>query len=133
MNETSGVRVSWLRFVYWYTVVGAGAAGLWVLLSPRTFSTALGMPVQDPFILGVVGSAWLAFAGAAVPALRSPLRFAPMLLVQLGYKTVWFVGVLLAQALRGPLPFYAWLLAAVFASYIVLDLVAIPFRRLSDH
>ncbi|MGC8723886.1 MAG: hypothetical protein ACP5VF_08430 [Acidobacteriota bacterium] len=32
--------------------------------------------------------------------------------------------------LRGALPLYSWVLAAIFASYVVLDLIAIPFARL---
>jgi hypothetical protein len=133
MKETPGVRVSCLRFLYWYTILGAGAVGLWVLLLPRTFATAFGMPAQDPFILGVAGGAWLAFGIIAAVGLRSPLAFAPIFLVQLGYKVLWLAGVFLPQALRGTLPLYAWVLAGIFASYIVLDLVAIPFRRLADH
>jgi hypothetical protein len=91
------------------------------------------MPAQDPFILGVAGGAWLAFGIIAAVGLRSPLAFAPIFLVQLGYKVLWLAGVFLPQALRGTLPLYAWVLAGIFASYIVLDLVAIPFRRLADH
>jgi hypothetical protein len=133
MKETQDVRMFSLRFLYWYTVLGAGAVGLWVLLSPRTFATAFLMPAQDPFILGVAGCAWLAFGIVAAIGLRSPLPFAPIFLVQLGYKVLWLAGVFLPQSLRGTLPSYAWVLASVFVSYIVLDLVAIPFRRLADH
>jgi hypothetical protein len=132
MGGTQRVRMVWLKALYWYTLLGAGSIGLWILLAPTTFATAFAMPSQDPFILGVAGSTWLAFAFAAGLGLRSPLAFAPIFLVQLGYKVLWLVAVFLPRVLRGPLPAYSWVLVVVFASFIVLDLVAVPFRRLAE-
>ena len=130
MERAEGVRVLWLKVLCWYTVLGAGAVGLWILLAPGSFIAAIGMPGQDPFILGVAGSAWLAFGVVAAVALRSPVAFAPIFLVQLGYKLLWLAVVFVPQGLRGALPLYSWVLAAIFASYLVLDLIAIPFARL---
>jgi hypothetical protein len=62
--------------------------------------------------------------------LRDPLKFAPVLLLQLCYKSVWFVGVVLPLLVRGRFPGYGLVTAAVFATYIAGDLVAIPFRYL---
>ena len=131
MGRTEGVRVLWLKVLCWYTVLGAGAVGLWILLAPGSFIAAFGRPGQDPFILGVAGSSWLAFGVVAAVGLRSPLAFAPIFLVQLGYKVLWLAVVFLPQGLRGALPPYSWVLAALFASYVVLDLIAIPFPRLA--
>jgi len=130
MDGEQGTRLVWLKVLYWYTVLGAGLAGLLILLAPAAFAKALGMPGQDPFIVGVAGSMWLSLGLVAVLGLGSPLAFAPIFLVQLGYKVLWLACVFLPNALRGALPFYSWVLAAIFASYIVLDLVAIPFKRL---
>lgn len=130
MEGSRGVRLGWLKVLYGYTVLGAGAVGLWILLAPATFLAAFAMPGPEPFILGVAGSVWAAFGGVAALGMRSPLTFAPIFLVQLGYKTLWLVGVFLPQSLRGTPPFYSWVLAAIFVSYIVLDVIAIPFAKL---
>jgi ABC-type Fe3+-siderophore transport system permease subunit len=131
MDGRQGVRTVWLKVLYWYTILGAGGAGLWVLLAPATFAEALRMPSQDPFILGVGGGVWLASGVVAAVGLRAPLVFAPIFLIQLGYKSLWLVAVFLPEGLRGSLPPYAWVLAGIFASYVALDLVAIPFGRLA--
>ncbi len=131
MEETRGVRLFWLKVLYVYTVVVAGAVGLGALLAPEAIAAAFRMPAQDPFVLGVAGASWLAFGVVAAVGFRSPIAFSPIFLVQLCYKALWLVAVFLPQSLKGPLPFYSWVLAAVFASYVVLDLVAIPFGRLA--
>jgi hypothetical protein len=81
-------------------------------------------------MFGVVGSVALAFACIAGLGLRSPIKFAPILLVQLAYKVIWLVAVLLPNLLQGAGPFYAWVVALIFLSYVVLDLIAIPFARI---
>ncbi len=62
--------------------------------------------------------------------LRSPLKYSPLLLFSLCYKTVWFIAVILPIILAGAFPPYAILPAAIYASYIAGDLIAIPFAYL---
>ena len=121
------VRWGWLKFMYIYTIVGAGASGLGVLLAPKAACAALGWPRQDPVVLGIVGSVYVAFAVVSAFALRSPLKFSPVLVVQLAYKTIWLVGVVLPLLATGRLPAHAILLLAVYLTYIVGGLIAIPF------
>jgi len=121
-----------LKLLYAYTIVGAGIAGLCVLAAPTSFAEAFGVP-SDPYTLGVVGAVSCAFALVAALGLRAPLAFAPVFLVQLAYKSLWIAIVFLPRAIRSSAPGYAWMLAAVFASYIVLDVIAIPFARLFAH
>ncbi len=132
METSRGPGVVWLRVLYWYTILGAGLAGLCLLLAPAAFARTLRMPEQDPFVLGVAGSLWLAFGVVAVLGLGSPLAFAPIFLVQLGYKTLWLVCIFLPNVFRGVVPLHSCILAAIFASYVLLDIVAIPFRRLAS-
>src|SRR5205814_1157093 len=75
-----------LLFLYMYTILGAGVAGVWTVLAPSSFVSALGIPAQDPFMFGVVGCVYAAFAVVAALGLRAPLVFAPVFLVQLAYK-----------------------------------------------
>jgi hypothetical protein len=121
-----------LRALYLYTILGAGMMGVGILLAPGPFLGALGLPESDPFLLGVVGATFTAFAICAAFGLHAPVRFAPVVLMQLLYKTLWLALVFAPRALHGAAPAYAWTLALVFASYVVLDLIALPYARLAS-
>jgi hypothetical protein len=69
----------------------------------------------------------LAFAFLSILGLRSPLKFSPVLLLQLSYKAIWFIGVVLPLLATGNFPSYALVYVVIFASYIVGDVIAIPF------
>ncbi len=127
MAEMRGVRWRWLRFMYLYTILGAGGFGLAILVMPERMRTVLGWPAGEPIALGIVASVYLAFGVLSIFGLRDPLRFVPVLVLQLCYKVVWFAGVAVPLAVSGRLPGYAVLTAGIFASYVIGDLVAIPF------
>ena len=124
--QGSSPRWGWLKFMYLYTIVGAGSLGLGIIIAPDVARAALGWPKQDPITYGVAGSVYLAFGALSILGLRSPVRFAPVLL-QLCYKLIWLVGVMLPLAARGDLPAQGIVLAAIFATYIIGDAIAIPF------
>jgi hypothetical protein len=65
-----------------------------------------------------------------VLGLRDPLKFAPVLLLQLCYKSIWFLAVVVPLVIAGRFPQHGVMFAAIFASYIVGDLIAVPFRCL---
>src|SRR5512139_3981332 len=117
-----------LRLLYVYTLAGAGGLGVWLLLSPASFAAAFGLPAPDVFMIGIVGAVYAAFALIAAIGLRDPEPFAPVFLLQLVYKTLWLVVVFVPRAVRGGAPLYAWTLAAVFVTYVVLDLIALTSR-----
>jgi hypothetical protein len=127
MSNTFNVRWGWLKGMYIYTIVGAGGFGLGIIFAPNIMRTMLSMPSQDPIVLGIAGSVYLAFALLSILGLRSPLKFTPVLLLQLTYKIIWFVGVIFPILLAGKFPSYAILNVVVFATYIIGDLIAIPF------
>lgn len=127
MSKDINVRWCWLKFMYIYTIVGAGGFGLGIIVIPNIMKSVFGWPSQDPIVFGVTGSVYLAFAILSILGLRSPLRFVPVLLLQLCYKVVWFIGVILPLLVIGEFPMYAVLLVIIFATYIIGDLIAIPF------
>ena len=129
MTDTT-IRWKWLNGMYVYTAVGAGLLGVAMLLAPNLVVAYLDMPIQDPVVFGVVGSAYVAFAIASILGLRFPLRFVPVLILQMIYKSVWLVTVFLPMFISGTPPAYAWVFAAIFVSYVVGDCIAIPFRHL---
>jgi hypothetical protein len=127
MAKSKEIRWGWLKFMYWYTIIGAGGFGLVIVLAPETVRTLFGWPPQDPIVYGVTGSVWLAFGLLAILGLRSPLKFVPVLLLQLTYKVVWFIGVVFPLVFTGEFPTYAILHVTLMAAYIIGDLIAIPF------
>jgi hypothetical protein len=113
--------------MYIYTIVGAGGFGLGIIVIPNVMKSVFRWPSQDPIVLGVTGSVYLAFAILSVLGLRSPLKFVPVLMLQLCYKVVWFIGVVLPLLVAGEFPMYAILHVVIFATYIIGGLIAIPF------
>lgn len=127
MSNDPKVRWGWLKVMYIYTIVVAGGFGLGFIVSPNVMRSFFRWPSQDPIVFGVCGSVYVAFALLSILGLRSPLKFVPMLMLQLTYKAVWFIGVVVPLLVLGQLPLYALLHVVIFASYIVGDLIAIPF------
>ncbi len=127
MSKDINVRWGWLKGMYIYTIVGAGGFGLGIIIMPGVIQSLLCWPAQDPITLGVTGSVYLSFALLSILGLRSPLKFAPVLLLQLSYKVVWLIGVILPILIAGKFPAYALFPVVIFATYIIGDLIAIPF------
>jgi hypothetical protein len=121
------VRWRWLKAMYVYTAVVAGGVGLAMILLPGRVQAALGMPAQDPVVFGLNGSLFLSFGLAAVAGIRAPLKYCPVLLMELVYKLVWLAGVVLPLVLKGEFPRSAVLQVTIFVTFIVGDLVAVPF------
>ena len=91
MDSTASVRWGWLRGMYLYTLFGAGGFGFAMLFFPAGIQSFLRFPAQDPVVFKLYGSFLFAAGLVALPALRSPLKFIPLLLVQLVYKPVWLM------------------------------------------
>jgi hypothetical protein len=116
--------------MYVYTIVIAGLMGLAEIVAPARMQSALGMPEQDPTVFGLAASMFLAFGLVAILGLRAPLKYCPILLAELLYKLVWLCGVVLPLALRGQFPTSAAVQVVIFVTFIIGNLIAIPFRYL---
>jgi len=130
MEDNVSIRRGWLKAMYMYTLVVSGGMGLGMILFPDTVQSVLRFPPQDPVMLGACGSIFLALGLISLMGLRSPLKFAPVLLLELVYKPIWLVAVALPLFLEGRFPFYVVTMSAVFITFIVGDLIAIPFSHL---
>lgn len=100
-SHVSGIRWRWLRFMYWYTILGAGGFGLALLAVPERMKAVFQWPGEEPVALSIVASVYLAFGILSVFGLRDPLAFVPVLLLQLCYKLVWFVGAVAPPLVSG--------------------------------
>lgn len=127
MSDNSVVRLGLLRFMYFYTIIGAGGLGFGILFIPRTVQSILGFPSQDATVLGIVGSVYLTFGLISLLGIRSPLKFVPILFLQLCYKVIWSVIIAAPILFSGRLPVHTVMLLIIFTTYIIGDLIAIPF------
>ena len=114
--------------MYLYTIFGAGFSGLGMIISPKLIQRIFGMGEQDPVFFGVVASIWFAFGALSIFGLKWPYRFLPVLCMQLLYKTVWIVAVIIPLMITGKLPHYAELIIVIMINYVIGDLIAIPFH-----
>ena len=114
--------------MYIYTIVVAGFLGVGIIVMPEVIKLKLPWPVEEPTAFGVVGSVYVAFGLLSILGLRSPLKFVPVLLMELCYKSVWFIGVLIPLFAAVRFPSYAIPMAIIFATFIIGDLIAIPFH-----
>jgi hypothetical protein len=114
--------------MYIYTIVVAGFLGVGIIVMPEVIKSKLPWPVEGPTAFGVVGSVYVAFGLLSILGLRSPLKFVPVLLMELCYKSVWFIGVLIPLFAAVRFPSYAIPMAIIFATFIIGDLIAIPFH-----
>lgn len=128
MPDNIKIRWGWLKGMYFYTIFGAGGFGLAMIFFPEMIiRTKMRWPVEEPIALGIIGSVYIAFGLLSILGLRSPLKFVPVLLMQLVYKSIWFLCVLLPLLITARFPAYAIFTVVIFATYIIGDLVAIPF------
>jgi len=127
MSKEYKIRWGWLKIMYVYTIVNAGGFGLGMIFIPDFITSMFEFPSQDPIVFGAFGCMLIASGILAIFGLRSPLKFVPLLLFQLFYKSIWFIAVLLPFLLTNELQMYVVVFIGVFASYIIGDLIAIPF------
>ena len=91
---------------------------------------ALGMPTEEPFLAGIVYSVWLAEGILLAFGLRYPVKFAPVLLLQLTYKLIWFVAIIIPHLVTGQLPTFAMTMSALYVTFVIGDIIAIPWRHI---
>jgi hypothetical protein len=124
------IRRGWLKAMYLYTLVVAGGLGLAMLLVPSRFQSIFHMGPQDPVVFGLNGSLFLSFGLAAILGVRAPLRYCPLLLIELMYKLIWLLVVVAPLAMRGEFPGSAVIQVVIFVTFVVGNLIAIPFGYL---
>jgi len=117
-----------LRLFYLGVVIGAGFPGLLTLLAPAKASDYLfNETVSVGPWLQILGSLWVAVAIAAVPGLHSPLRWLPVLLIQLLYKSIWVILIGLPEIFAGTEQPAIFFFTSLFSVWSVMLAASIPF------
>ena len=127
MTQDFNVRWGWLKFMYIYTIIGAGGLGLGIVLVPQLVQSVFRFPGQDPVVFGLLGSTYIALGLISLLALRAPLQFSPILLLQLCLKVIWIIAIAAPLLISNELPVHAALLLVIFVTYVIGDFIAIPF------
>jgi hypothetical protein len=127
MADGANVRWGSLRFMYVITIVSAGAAGIGMLFTPEVVK-AVFQTSCDASPYGMIGATFLAFGLLSILGLRDPLKFTPVLLLQLTYGLAWIGAVLIPLVATGKFPATHLPIAVIFVVIVVGDLIAIPFR-----
>jgi len=128
MSENTNIRWGWIKGMYIYTIVTSGFLGLGIIFVPDVIKARLPWPVEEPTAFGVVGSLYVALGLLAILGLRSPLKFIPVLLIELIYKSVWIIGVCIPLLVNSQFPRYAMPTLVIFVTFIIGNLIAIPFH-----
>lgn len=129
MSQTADIRWGWLKAMYIVTILAAGVLGLGIVLAPELIKARL-HTTCDVIPYGTLGAVWLAMGIIAIFGLRDPLKFVPLLLLQLIYKVVWIASVFVPLWITGTFPERHIVTAVLFGLIIAGDLIAIPFRYL---
>lgn len=127
MSKDLKIRWGWLKGMYIYTIISVGLLGLGMIIMPEKIKSLLSWPVDEPIAFGIMGSVYLAFGLLSILGIRSPLKFVSVLLLQLFYKLILFIGVLLPLLFTNKFPSFAIPMSIIFATYIIGDFIAIPF------
>ncbi|WP_420583425.1 hypothetical protein [Reichenbachiella sp.] len=107
-----------MRVLFLLILVGLGPDHWVAVFSPSQ--------VPDP-MSGVTISFYAAFAFLCLLGIRFPLKFIPLLLIQLVYKSAWVIGTYLPAKNAGLLDdnYESWFWS--MAPGIVIDLLVIPW------
>jgi hypothetical protein len=132
LSDQMGKKIRLLKAMYVLTILVAGGFGAMILVAPNQAMSAMGFPEPEPIMVGISASVFLAFGLLSILGFMAPLKFSPVLLLQLVYKSVWFIAVILPLVISNKLPDYAWLTMGIFGAIIIGDLIALPFRYLLD-
>ncbi|MDX2152981.1 MAG: hypothetical protein SFV54_19720 [Bryobacteraceae bacterium] len=115
-----------MRIVYALNILVAGWVGLSALLAPRYAAVYVFSGAAEPsHTMTLVGALWMAIAVCSAFGLARPTEFAPVLVIQLIYKSLWLAYVLVARPPEQPAA-----MTAFFAAWVALLPFVIPWRHL---
>lgn len=120
-----------LKAMYAAAVLGAGAVGLTILLAPVAAERYIfaGSTSVSPYIR-ILGALWFALGTVAALGFADPLKFAPVLLVQFVYKSVWLLAVAYPVLWAGNRETGLVFMTALFTIWAVALAVTVPYGYL---
>ena len=122
-----------LQVLYLVLVVYVGATAIWLLVDPKSAMSFLGFPSSGiPYpaslVAGVAYSQWLAIALLSVLGVRSPIKYSPVLLLVVTYKTVWMLALALPKAISGNLISWGQTTAIEWVIIVIIYASLMPWK-----
>ncbi len=120
-----------LKAMYLAAIFGAGVAGAVSLFAPGLAGKyVFGGDAQVEVYLRIVGAIWLAIGLIAIAGLLDPMRYLPILLLQLVYKSTWLICAAYPALLHGRMTTGLTGLTVLFTVWVIALLAFVPFRAL---
>jgi hypothetical protein len=123
-------RTRLIQGLYAANIVGAGVPGALTTFAPTLAESVLFWSPQDPTVLSILGSIWLAIGITSILGLRYPQRLLGVFVVQLIYKTIWLATFALPAIVRGTFRPEAWVMVGIFLALIIGVIAIVPLRTL---
>jgi len=132
-TEHPEIRYGWIKLLYSCTAfLGLLVGGIMLFgpekLARKVVGIPFMLPPEDPIVFGALGGIWFTIGILCCFGLRAPLKFLPIFMIQLIYKTFWFLCVFFPLYFRGEFPDYGWASVVGNLLWMALDLKAIPWR-----
>ena len=126
-----------LQAIYLVLVVYVGFSAIYLLVDPKNAFSFIGFPssgISYPasLIAGVAYSQWLTIALLSVLGLRSPIKYSPVLLFVVTYKTVWMVALALPHAISGNLISWGKTTAIEWLILVVIVALVMPWKYIFE-
>jgi hypothetical protein len=96
----------------------------------RSFPTDQGRFVESAGWRILVGGLWSGILVLSILGLGQPLRYSPVLLLQLIYKSIWLAVYVAPRLLRRDFKSVPWGIAVTFAAIVVIWPFLIPWDYL---
>ena len=117
-----------IHLAYWINIVVLGPISIATVF--RLFPTDQARFEESAGWRVLAGAVWMSAVVLSVLGLFHPLRYSPVLLLQLIYKPVWLAVYAAPRLLRGESDAVPWIMTGTFVGYIVVWPFLIPWSYL---
>lgn len=120
-----------LRSMYLVAVIAAGVVGAITLMAPAMAGRyVFGGDIDVDVFIRILGALWLAIGIVAIAGFIDPVRYLPVLLIQLLYKMGWLIFAAYPALLSGKSSIGLVVLTVLFTIWVLALMVLVPFRLL---
>ncbi len=122
---------TFLQIIYGLNILVAGFVGISSLFFPEVSSAYVFERTLSPnWAQRILGGFWLSVALLSILGLFQPLKFSPVLLIQLIYKALWLVVVVMPMLRQGRLNELPMGITWFFLTWVLALLLVLPYDYL---
>jgi len=128
MEEKYAKHIPRLKFMYWVTIFAVGVMGVFYLFFESIVMGSLKWTYRDPIMVNIYGAIQVAMGVLSVFGLKKPLRYIPVLMIQLIYKILASIAIIPRLITSSDAPRSGWVFIVIYLFIIIADLWAIPWK-----